>query len=133
MHLRQCLVPDDRCAPRAVRHNGATQHLQKLLRHTLELLHWVDKRAGSAAEATNALVFARVVLKHLTESLTGPQLAEFVNAPLARGAGQAAPKGVHGGLPVLAMPCPPYQNIDSLRSLDRISSQPEVGYTPRKP
>ena len=76
-----------------MRHNAATQHLQKLLHHTMELLHWVDKRAGSAAEATNALVFARVVLKHLTESLTGPQLAQYVNAPLAHGAAHGAPKG----------------------------------------
>ena len=105
-------APEARCA-RAVRHNGATQHLQKLLRHTLELLHWADKRAGSAAEATNALVFARVVLKHLTESLTGPQLAEFVNAPLARGAGQAAPKGaLRWSACVHAMPClPPFNDL----------------------
>lgn len=87
----------------AVRHNAATQHLQKLLHHTLELLHWMDRRVGSAAEATNALVFARVVLKHLTESLTGPQLAEFVNTPLARGAGQAAPKGASAAF-CLCMP-----------------------------
>ncbi|KAK9845745.1 hypothetical protein WJX81_001268 [Elliptochloris bilobata] len=73
-----------------VRHNQGTQHLQKLLHHTVELLHWVDKRRSSAAEATNALVFTRVVMKHLAESLTGPQLADFVNAPLAPASEKAA-------------------------------------------
>lgn len=101
-----------------MRHNLGTQHLQKLLYHTNELLHWVDKRRGSAAETINTLVFVRVIMKHLTESLTGQQLAEFVNAPLSLAA-EPASKAAKGAshAQVLQITCvtyPPPRSITLL-------------------
>ncbi len=78
---------------RAVRHNADTRHLQKLLHHVIERLRGAAKRRGSAAEAVNALVLARVVLKYLAEGLAGPQLAAFVDAPVAPAASQPADQG----------------------------------------
>lgn len=89
---------------RAVQHNAGTQHLQKLLHHVIELLRGAAKRRGSAVEAVNALVFSRVVMKYLTESLTGPQLADFVNAPVAPAASQVAAQGTQPAAYVLMHP-----------------------------
>jgi hypothetical protein len=76
-----------------VRHNAGTRHLQKLLHHVIERLRGAAKRRGSAAEAVNALVLARVVMKYLAEGLAGPQLAAFVDAPVAPAASQPADQG----------------------------------------
>lgn len=65
--------------------NGATHHFQALAHHVMELLARADRHRDRAQYTTNAVLFLRILVKHLAENLNAAHLVAFVNDPAPPG------------------------------------------------
>ena len=79
-----CHTPIDICVC-TVQNNGATRHFQKLVHHIMELLAKAEKHRDRAQYTTNAVLFLRILVKHLTENLNAAHLVGYINDPALSG------------------------------------------------